>query len=313
VCPITYTHCVRLKSLKFTDRNGRVPFLSLNFTALIFADGALTALAMAPEYVPGGYWFIVYVSAFEGLIGGRCRPYVFNDGPSGDLSHLAGPSAAIAATRAYLADCSDPATRSAFVLQRTGHGSKTDSRSRIFSRFHGLLFIGVAFGPTLGALAERLYGNPYVVFYLALGLHAVNALFTWFIVPESLLPAQMDAARRTRGGSGTNWFSRMFSFLSPLAVFVPFPRKGDAPPQEDPKKDWSLTWLALSFAPESLILGGLPYTLQYAVGKFNWSAEIVRMLLKQVQSILISHLQDWILHNPHWNHSGSFLDDRAAR
>jgi hypothetical protein len=159
---------------------------------------------------------------------------------------------------------------------------KTYSRSRIFSRFHGLLFIGVAFGPTLGSLAERLYGNPYVVFYLALGLHAVNALFTWFIVPESLLPAQMDAARRTRRGSGANWFSRMFSFLSPLAVFAPFPRKGDAPPQEDPQKDWSLTWLALSFAPESLILGGLQYTLQYAIGKFNWSTEIVRMLLKQL-------------------------------
>jgi len=78
--PIAYTHCIRLKSLKFTDRNGRVPFLSLNFTALIFADAALTALAIAPEYVPGGYWFIVYVSAFEGLIGGRCRPCAFNDG-----------------------------------------------------------------------------------------------------------------------------------------------------------------------------------------------------------------------------------------
>jgi hypothetical protein len=77
--PIVYIHCIRLKPLKFTDRNGRVPFLSLNFTALLLADAALAALAVAPDYVPGGYWFIVYVSAFEGLIGGRCRCFGFDD------------------------------------------------------------------------------------------------------------------------------------------------------------------------------------------------------------------------------------------
>jgi hypothetical protein len=176
------------------------------------------------------------------------------------------------------------------------------------------LFIGVALGPALGGLAERLYGNPYVVFYLALGLHAVNALFTWFIIPESLLPAQMDAARRIRRENGSNWFSKMFSFLSPLAVFAPRPQKVHVNPQETrKKKDWSLTWLALSFAPESLILGGLPFTLQYAVGQFGWSAEIVRAPFRQVRSILISHSQDWILHKPHWNHQSPLSDDRAAR
>ena len=128
----------------------------------------------------------------------------------------------------------------------------------------------MAFGPSLGSLAERLTNDPYVIFYLAFGLHGIVALFAWFVIPESLLPAQMEATRRTRVG-------RMFSFLSPLAVFAPLPQKGGVSPQNALKKDWSLTWLALSLAPESLVVGGVPFWLQYAIGKFNWSAEIVRV------------------------------------
>jgi len=223
----------------FSDRYGRVKLLGLNITTLLLADAALAALAVAPEYVPGGYWFLLFTSAFEGLIGGR--------------------SAAIAALHAYLADCSSPATR-----------------SRIFSRFLGLVFIGVALGPSLGGIAEHLSGNPYIIFYLALGLHTINALFQWFVIPESLLPAQMDAARRARGGRGkSHWFGRIFSFLGPLSVLAPLPTKGGVNPQEALKKDWSLTWLALSLAPESLLIGGMQYWLQYAAGKFNWSAEMV--------------------------------------
>jgi hypothetical protein len=133
----------------------------------------------------------------------------------------------------------------------------------------------VALGPSLGGLAEHLSGNPYLIFYLALGLHAINAFFQWFIIPESLLPAQMDAARRA------TWSSRMFSFLGPLAVLAPLPQKGGVNPQKALKKDWSLTWLALSLAPESLVIGSMQYWFQYLIGKFNWSAEMVGTPLKR--------------------------------
>jgi len=174
------------------------------------------------------------------------------------MFHPGGPSTASAAIHAYLADCSDPATR-----------------SRIFSRFLGLVFIGVAFGPTLGGLVGHLLGNPYFVFYLALGMHAINVLFSWFVIPESLLPAQMDVARRARGGRKGRWFSWSFNFLAPLAVLAPLPQKGSVSPQRALKKDWSLTWLALSFAPESLVFSSVQYWLQYAAGKFDWTGEIV--------------------------------------
>lgn len=85
--PIRYPHWHPLRPLntKFSDRYGRVQYLSLNFTAVLLADAALAALAVAPDYVPGGYWLIVYVSAFEGLIGGRGH-LVDSMTPSDDLS-----------------------------------------------------------------------------------------------------------------------------------------------------------------------------------------------------------------------------------
>ena len=153
-------------------------------------------------------------------------------------------------------------------------------RSRIFSRVHGLLFAGLALGPTIGGLTEHLSGKPYVVFYIALGCHAIIACLFWFIAPESLLPAQMDAARRAKRASNKGYFSSWLSdFFAPLTVFAPVTQqKHGVTPQKSLKKDWSLTWLAFSFAPESLVFGGAQYSLLYAVGKYNFTGEMVRLL-----------------------------------
>ena len=270
--------CTPPEIFQFSDRYGRVKFLSLNITTLLLSEAALAALAVAPEYVPGGYWLILITSAFEGLFGGGfCS---LNLSTLNDLI--------------VLQDVLRPLQPFMLILQTAVirlqglHLYLADStwlqpryrRSRIFSRYLGLIFIGVAFGPSLGGLAQRLSGNPYMIFYVALGLHVVNALFQWFIIPESLLPAQMDAARRARGeGSKGLWFSRMFSFLGPLTVLAPLPLKGGVNPQKALKKDWSLTWLALSSAPESLVIGSMQYWFQYVAGRFNWTAEMVGLLL----------------------------------
>ena len=61
--------------VKFSDRYGRVKFLGLNIISLLLADAGLAALAVAPEYVPGGYWFLLFTSALGGLIGGGFRDH----------------------------------------------------------------------------------------------------------------------------------------------------------------------------------------------------------------------------------------------
>lgn len=88
----------------------------------------------------------------------------------------------------------------------------------------------------------------------------------------------MDAARRTKRALNQGYFSSWVSgFLAPLTVFAPVTQKDGVTPQKFPKKDWSLTWLALSFAPDSLVYGGIQYWFQYAAGKYNWTGEMVRL------------------------------------
>ena len=171
----------------------------------------------------------------------------------------------------------------------------------------------MALGPSLGGLLEHLSGNPYIILYVALGLHTINAISQWFIIPESLLPAQMDAARRARRKARKgHWFRRMFSFLSPLTVLAPLPQKGGVNPQKALQKDWSLTWLALSLAPESLVFGGMQYWFQYAAGKFDWTAEMVGMPLKRNGPILKSRSPGWILYKLHWIHPSILSSNWAA-
>ena len=59
---------------QFSDRYGRVKFLGLNIITLLLADVALAVLAVAPEYLPGGYWFLLFTSALGGLVGGGFHP-----------------------------------------------------------------------------------------------------------------------------------------------------------------------------------------------------------------------------------------------
>ena len=89
----------------------------------------------------------------------------------------------------------------------------------------------------------------------------------------------MDAARRAKRASNKGYFSSWLSdFFAPLTVFAPVTQQKDGvTPQKSLKKDWSLTWLAFSFAPESIVLGGIQYSLLYAVGKFKWTGEMVRL------------------------------------
>ncbi len=178
-----------------------------------------------------------------------------------------------------------------------------------------MIFTGVALGPSLGGLAERLSGKPYVVFYIALGSHAITACLFWLIIPESLLPAQMDAARRAQRASNQGRFpSWVFGFFAPLTVFAPVAQKDGVTPQKFFKKDWSLTWLALSFAPDSLVVGGLQYWFQYAAGKFNWTGEMVRLRPFASNLAILSRLfADRILHKRRRSFSSALSDTRTAR
>lgn len=134
---------------------------------------------------------------------------------------------------AYVADCTDPSRR-----------------SRIFSIYLGLVYIGMTIGPAFGGLLVRWSGNLLAVFYYAFVNHLFFASMVWFVVPESLAPTQLSRARaaynesKPRAGRGVgSLFARLASFFAPLKLFVPV-TVATCDGLLRRRKDWNLTLLA---------------------------------------------------------------------
>ena len=59
----------------------------------------------------------------------------------------------------------------------------------------GILFLGIAIGPTIGALVIKWTGSILGPFYVALSLHLLYLVVAIFFIPESLSPERQLAAR----------------------------------------------------------------------------------------------------------------------
>ena len=175
-----------------------------------------------------------------------------------------GYTTGVAASHAYTADCTHPA-----------------ARARVFSLSLGLLFIGMALGPTLGSLLIAGTGSAVSVFYAATACHICYSCLIWFVLPESLTRSAMMKSRRrhairleeeeqkrkereARGGAtgsprlgksviraSRRILKRAFAFMSPLSVFAPV---RDEASEKTGKSDWSLTSIAAGFGFYTLVV-----------------------------------------------------------
>ncbi|KAI0957937.1 hypothetical protein AcW1_006164 [Taiwanofungus camphoratus] len=232
-----------------SDRYGRTRVMGFSALGLLWADCSFILVCKFSKVLPGGYWFLVCGPLIDGLLGGM--------------------SAVTAAIHAYMADCTD-----------------TSSRSRVFSLFLGLLFTGMSIGPTLGSLLISYTGHALSVFYIAAFVHLLYSLGIWFIIPESLSAAQMaDSAKlheerleqlrhsRSKGGVLV-WLSRIFGFLTPLALLFPAAAEGGSPMKKK-RRDGSLLLLATGYGFAISLMGAITYKIQYMSLTFGWTSEQV--------------------------------------
>jgi MFS family permease len=157
-----------------------------------------------------------------------------------------------AATHAYLSDTTSPA-----------------NRSGVFSLMLGLLFCGIALGPTLGGLLISETGDLLSVFYIAAALHVVYLFMALFVVPESLtkeaalenaevarMKAEQDAILLAKQEENMTPARKRihrilrtaFFFLSPLDIFVPHNVEGSR------RREWNLTAVAISYGLVVLLM-----------------------------------------------------------
>ncbi|KAF8969597.1 major facilitator superfamily domain-containing protein [Flammula alnicola] len=245
----------------FSDRHGRTRVMGISILGLLLTDFNFIMVASFSKHIPGGYWFLVVGPIVEGFLGGM--------------------TTGIAAMHGYVADTTNES-----------------ARSRVFSLSLGLLFIGIALGPTLGSLLIHVTGQTLSVFYVATGLHVLYSIFIWTILPESVSQKRMSHAKtkyalevleianereRNPAISILVKARRLFAFLSPLTVFSPAEEENAiGNPLKGPKRDWNLTLLVLAYAFTISIMASYSYKFQYAASNFGWSSETLGYWLSLV-------------------------------
>ncbi|KAF8344283.1 major facilitator superfamily domain-containing protein [Cantharellus anzutake] len=185
-----------------------------------------------------------------------------------------------AAAHAYVSDCTHPT-----------------ARSRMFSLYLGIVFVGMSLGPALGGIITSRTGNLLTPFYAATAGHVAYFLIMCFLVPESLSKRQMaisaTAQRRkavedatsssdeiARGSSSLGTRARVtrvarasLGFLDPLIVFAPVDRGDQMGSGLRKNLDWNLSCVAGASAFVSLLAGASQFKIQYTAALFDWSPE----------------------------------------
>ena len=131
----------------------------------------------------------------------------------------------------------------------------------------GLLFAGLAIGPTIGSALIHYTQQPLSVFSLAAVLHLSFILIVWGVLPESLSPARMEASvarwkTEATISTGARILKTMSSFFSPLKIFLPRPIKNDS----NLGRDWNMTLFALASACLGTFMASYPPVGLYFTG-----------------------------------------------
>lgn len=125
--------------------------------------------------------------------------------------------------------------------------------------------MGMAFGPSLGALLIQHTNDLLSIFYVAAAIHALNAALCILVLPESLTEKERAAAKERyqasqpeRQGLFSRLWGMIISFSRPLVIFLP---KG---------RNWNLTLIGIAYGSAMLNMGSYAFKFQYAIATFGW-------------------------------------------
>ncbi|SGY84187.1 BQ5605_C009g05682 [Microbotryum silenes-dioicae] len=257
-----------------SDRRGRKPILVLAMFGTIVMDTVLLITVQYHHIV--GYRFLFLGPIVDGLLGGA--------------------TTAQATSNAYLADCTD-----------------AGSRARIFAVLGGVIFSGIAIGPTLGSILVRQSGSILLPFYIALTMHLLYTSVMMFIMPESLTKTRQYAARERHAAERATRYAaedeeahkakvngvtmvvlfktkkiarRPWKFLKPLVLILPRKRQANEKDEDRPMLDamgpvkagWDFSMLKIVIAMSCFSIGMAVYQVKlreflYTSYRFGWGAE----------------------------------------
>ncbi|CEL55849.1 putative membrane protein C14C4,07 OS=Schizosaccharomyces pombe (strain 972 / ATCC 24843) GN=SPAC14C4.07 PE=1 SV=1 [Rhizoctonia solani AG-1 IB] len=234
---------------QFGDKHGRTGVIALTIFAMLATD-CIFLLAASQSANPT-YSFLsasrllVISPLFEGLLGGFPTMQ--------------------AAFNAYISDATPAGT----------------SRAKIFARFFGIIFVGVAIGPTLSSLL------PFNPFRSSITLGVLNLILVLLFLPESLTKEQRTALAASRVSLASEvqkpenqgLIRRIIGYVTgtvrgtfePMAILLPKKRKSQG--QAVSGNDWNLTYLAIALSIYLLTIAIYSVKFLYAQHAFGWGGE----------------------------------------
>lgn len=230
---------------RLSDRYGRTRMIALASLGAVLNEVFTVIVASWPEHM----------SVKVLLIG------AVMDGLGGSFT------TAQALIHSYASDCTPP-----------------DRRSVAFGLFHGVLFLGIAAGPSGAAYLIKKTGDALIVFYIGLTFHAIFCLSLLFIVPESLSKELQYIARekhraKAAGADEPKWYSwralNPMNLLTPLGILFPavgrpstlFPNRRGASPA---LRRNIILLAAMDTAVFGVAMGTVQVIIIYAEYMFNW-------------------------------------------
>lgn len=164
----------------------------------------------------------------------------------------------------------------AYISDCTEHGS----RSKIFSTIQGLVFIGLAAGPSFGGIITSLFtNNTYDLFYVSVLLLAALQCYLVFLCPESLqknnqtvddthVPtlSQLRLKRLSLASIKSYLAKFIKALLSPISMFAPRTHMGRA------SRDYNLTFVGLGLFLYLVSIGIYQIKYLYAKHIYSWSS-----------------------------------------
>ncbi|KAH7106522.1 MFS general substrate transporter [Auriculariales sp. MPI-PUGE-AT-0066] len=244
---------------QFGDRFGRRPVMIVSAFGLMFVDAVFILVSQPHSKFSGhGHKFLLVAPFVEGLLGGW--------------------STFIAATNAYISDCTD-------------HGS----RAKIFSRISGITYVGFALGPIMGNAWIALHPAKTTdsAFQLAVMLGVLNLILLVTLIPESVTQETRQtnkAARETEQSVGpVKTFQRSIgSFFAPLELFMPKTRGGEVSWSD--YKDWNMTCLAIAMFCYLLTVALFQLKYVYATKVYAWAASELSYYISIMGAVRAIHL-----------------------
>jgi MFS family permease len=190
----------------------------------------------------------------------------------------------MAATNAYVADCTTP-----------------ERRAISFAYIHSCFFLGTAVGPVIGGLVINYSNSVITLFYGAFVVHIFFALFILFFVPESVTPELMAQAKQNHNArrfsadgipySPRHWryWTNIFNIFQPLEIFWPRGRGSSFK-----LKKRNLLVLVVVDGILLLTMGAFAVIILYPVYMFNWGDLEVRpfVTISNFRADIICQLSD---------------------